>query len=800
MDDTPANYIKCLEKEFGHTAFRDVQYSIIRSILEEGRDNCAIMSTGYGKSLTYQFPPVFAKKLAIVVSPLISLMEDQVRALNLTRERACLLGSAQEDRSIENRILKMDFNLVYTTPEYITGENGLRLLKSVESHLILLAVDEAHCISQWGHDFRYAYRKLNILRKTLPSVPILALTATATQQVRDDICHQLALKNPQVLSTGFDRPNLEFIVRQRSSLRNGTGPWLDMGQFIKAALQDRGSAIVYCNTCNHAEMVAREIQQHVPCNYYHGKLSLKQKNIYHHQFARDEVRVIVATMAFGMGIDKPDVRLVVHYGIPNDMERYYQEVGRAGRDGLKSKCVLFYDSSDWRTHERLRQDVNFFQSKHLEAQAIKMSAYTRITTCRRKFILEYFDDDVASTLQTRSDCCDNCFLLAKKVDYRQIYEGIDDDGMLNVSADAFQFLSLLKDLKGRFGLGKIILILKGSKRQEIPKHYYTHPMFGKGSSKSEAWYKILSENLQGLGYTQNITKQSAYGCYTLIDITKTGADWLNQDPEKRNTIKIEVYSDILKFLKPKNAKMIPPTVAAKLGGSGLEDNVLMKALLSLRTKIASDLDVMPYMVASNIALNQISEYKPKTMEELRLCKLDGFYEAKYLRFGDAFVKCVRSVMFPEEDNKSKNDQASSNQPPPRKRRISSDLWEQDSGLDDTELSLISDVVEKELNALSQNNYHESIENTELDLLLADIEKTEEEAKCKTNTDSTTTKIKAASLMLKKKPTYQYEDSSDESCGEKEDGETSNICEKTLPTREINDKRTRVLPSWMKKQC
>lgn len=262
----------------------------------------------------------------------------------------------------------------------------------------------------------------------------------------------------------------------------------------------------------------------------------------------------------------------------------FLQVGRAGRDGLHSKCVLFYNSSDWRTHERLRQDTNTKHLMHLENLALKMSAYTRITTCRRKFILEYFDDNAASTLQTRKDCCDNCFVLSNKVDYKQLYEGIDDDGKLNITEEAMDFLRLLRDLKGRFGLGKIILILRGSKRQEVPKQYYSHPSFGKGSSKPEAWFKILSENLQALGFTQNLTKQSAFGGYTLLDLTPSAEKWLNQSPKERVPIKIEVYADILKFLKPKKA--VISTIANKVKPATAttcstkpEDNELMKALL-----------------------------------------------------------------------------------------------------------------------------------------------------------------------------------------------------------------------------
>lgn len=324
--DVPQKYLKCLQKEFGHSMFRPVQWTIVHSLLEEKRDVCAVMATGYGKSLTYQYPAVYLKKVAIVISPLISLMEDQVAALNLTQERSCLLGSAQKNRNIEQRILELDFNIVYATPEYITGDCGKNLLKNLGNNLILLAIDEAHCISQWGHDFRSAYRKLSVIRSVIHQCPILALTATATLDVRNDICNQLHLKNPLLLNSGFDRPNLEFIVRQRTSSKGGIGVWMDLESHIQTALKAQGSIIIYCNTCSYAEQVATEIKRHVPCNYYHSKLSMKQKQSHHHEFSRDIVRVIVATMAFGMGIDKPDVRLVIHYGAPNDVERYYQEV------------------------------------------------------------------------------------------------------------------------------------------------------------------------------------------------------------------------------------------------------------------------------------------------------------------------------------------------------------------------------------------------------------------------------------------------------------------------------------------
>ncbi|XP_075155051.1 ATP-dependent DNA helicase RecQ-like [Haematobia irritans] len=826
VSDVPRNFIECLEREFGHSGFRTVQWTIIRSIIQERRDNCAIMATGYGKSLTYQFPAVFLGKVAVVISPLISLMEDQVRALNLTRERACLVGSAQSDKHIEKRILNLEFNLVYSTPEYITGECGLSLLKELDSSLILLAVDEAHCISQWGHDFRYAYRKLNVLRRIVPNVPILAVSATATLQVREDICRQLNLHNPQLLSSGFDRPNLEFIVRTKSSLRNGLGAWLDMGSFINRALADHGSVIIYCNTCKLTETVAREIQQHVQCSMYHGKLSMTLKKQHQHDFSRDVKRVIVATMAFGMGIDKPDVRLVVHYGVPSDLERYYQEVGRAGRDGIHSKCVLFYNSSDWATHQRLRHGTNQNHIMHLEKLALKMAAYTRITTCRRKFILEYFDDEAAGTLQTRKDCCDNCYAIFNKVDYRKIYEGLDNDGMLNITIDALDFLSLLKDSNGQFGLGKIILILRGSKRQEVPKKYYNHPLFGKGSSKSEAWFKVLAENLQFNGYIHTITKQGAFGNYTLLDLTEKAKRWLHEEPLKRTTIKMEVYPDILKYLKPKIAKQTP-SFAVTPSSSKLEDSGLMKALLKLRGQLAAELDVMPYMIASNIALNQINEHKPKTIEDMKACKLDGFYEAKYVRFGIEFLNCVRDYLHPKgnkceitssdkicvtspERSETSFDKPNETSDTSRKRRVSDDMWEVDSDINDADLSQIGDTVERQLQTSKESDdQNESFESTELDLLIADIEKVKKETECETDdkrNDSSISypkspSIKIDSLVLKKKPIYQYEDSSESSEDDDKKNEKENKQKCVAPEKILSEptKKNRKLPLWMQKK-
>lgn len=277
-------HLDCLRQQFGHSSFRPFQWSIIQSILEDRRDNCVVMATGYGKSLCFQFPSVFLQGITIVVSPLISLMQDQVLALKVANIPACLLGSAQTDRTILDQVLAGDFRLVYVSPEYITSYP--ELLDKLADQLTLVAIDEAHCVSQWGHDFRQCYRSLGRIRMRIPAVPILAVTATATDRVRLDICQSLGLRNPQSLSTGFDRANLEFIVRKKTTV------WEDLRTFVHGANVPRGSIIVYCLTRKVTEAVAEVLnRQGVVCAAYHAGLSVKRRNDIHEQFVKDKLQV-----------------------------------------------------------------------------------------------------------------------------------------------------------------------------------------------------------------------------------------------------------------------------------------------------------------------------------------------------------------------------------------------------------------------------------------------------------------------------------------------------------------------------
>lgn len=344
-----AAHLASLHAHFGHTHFRPTQWHVIRTALLARRDCCCVMATGYGKSLCYQFPAVHSGGCTLVVSPLISLMQDQVLALQVANIPAAYLGSAQTDsRSVLQRAAAGELRVLYVSPEYITGDNGAELLhRTLAGQLRLIAIDEAHCVSQWGHDFRSSYRRLGRLRdgaEHLAGVPILAVTATATERVRRDICENLRLRRPEMVCTGFDRPNLEFVVRPKSTV------WEDVGALLQTP--EAKSAIIYCITRKETERVADVLLAHgVQCAAYHAGLSVGVRQSIHERFVRDRLPVIVATVAFGMGIDKPDIRLVVHYGASKDVESYYQEVGRAGRDGQLAQCVMFYAARDFDVHE-----------------------------------------------------------------------------------------------------------------------------------------------------------------------------------------------------------------------------------------------------------------------------------------------------------------------------------------------------------------------------------------------------------------------------------------------------------------
>ncbi|XP_062535891.1 bifunctional 3'-5' exonuclease/ATP-dependent helicase WRN-like isoform X2 [Armigeres subalbatus] len=640
-DQPQPAHIVALEQHFGHSIFRPMQWTIIRSIIEDRRDNCAIMATGYGKSLIYQYPSVFLQRLTLVISPLISLMEDQVLSLNLSNIPSCLLGSAQTANPVPD-IKAGKFRVVYLTPEYVTGGSGKYLLEQVSDQLVLIAIDEAHCLSKWGHDFRPAYRNLGQIRSWCPRVPILAVTATATPNVRTDIVSSLGLRNPQVLCTGFDRPNLQFHVKMKGSL----GVWEDVKGLLSR--NSEGSIIIYCLTRKQTEEIVDLLKSNkIECQPYHAGLSLSRRKDIHESFVRDRVQIIVATIAFGMGIDKPDVRLVIHYGASKDLESYYQEAGRAGRDGQPSKCVMFWSRADFRTHEMLREHNPGGVQKNLEALSKKMCD--------------------SSKLQPRKNCCDNCDRIVEGVKDSERYEGIDEHGNYDFGKDAEHLLKAVQACAGGTGITIPISLLRGSKNKKMSDYLLKHPLHGVGKSKDEEWWKALAALLEREGYLLKTKMQNAFNKFAVmfkVNLTPLAIKWLEM-PDRKMLLKptTEMFKSIRRIrtqplydlnsdadFQTKN-KTLP--LLQMPGSSRLLEPVvqkqdlvqeLVKSLLKKRSELATTYECMPYMISSNQALHQMATIRPLNIAEMKRAKLDGFSDIKIQKFGQAFLNCIQQKL------------------------------------------------------------------------------------------------------------------------------------------------------------
>ncbi|CAG9772047.1 unnamed protein product [Ceutorhynchus assimilis] len=647
VDPDPKS-LEVLFKKFGHKQFRPLQWKIIDSILNKKQDNCAIMTTGYGKSLCYQFPAVFSQGMTIVVSPLISLMEDQVLALTVANIPACLLGSAQKSNSKTiQEILDNQYSIVYLSPEFCCGESGLGLLNEIKNRckVVLIAIDEAHCVSSWGHDFRQSFRKLGMLKHVFVDVPILAVTATATERVINDIIHVLKLKNPQLVCSGFDRPNLYLEVRQRTS------DFMSDLRFLMVRKDGEwkfdGPTIIYCIRRKDTEKLSELLQlNEISCLPYHAGLSLSLRQEAHEQFVKDKISVIVATIAFGMGIDKPDIRYVIHYGTSGSLESYYQEIGRAGRDGLPAKCVTFYSSSDFITREFLacKGGNEAHQGQLLE----RMKEYLYSNKCRRKFILQYFENKVPD-LQFRPDCCDICKNSTNQISY----EGLDVEGNYDFTEDATKYLKAIEAVGNKFGHGLYILFLKGSKSSKIRPHLQKHPCHGSGSDKSEDWWKAIANYLDMKKYLAKIRTSKGKFSFTVFQISNLGKQFL----AKQTQLLEPPTQDILKHLKKKqqstgwiSASLTSTTTKSETQTQETETQEeidsrlkILRFLKNERSQLASANNVMPYMVASDFILMEMARHKPKTIEELQKLQINGLTEARITKFGPKLIKIIQNL-------------------------------------------------------------------------------------------------------------------------------------------------------------
>ncbi|XP_044748976.1 Werner syndrome ATP-dependent helicase-like [Coccinella septempunctata] len=666
--ETPSpQHLKILKKYFGHNVFRPLQWQIIHSILKSKKDNCAIMSTGYGKSLCYQFPAIYSEGVTLVISPLISLMEDQVYSLKVSKISACLLGTAQTQKTkVINEIFEKKYSIIYLTPEFATGDYGSDILQRMhkELNVCLIAVDEAHCVSSWGHDFRPQYRKLSRVRGYLPGVPILAVTATATKQVEADIISSLRLKNPQILHSGFDRPNLYLEVYQKSQHGPSTD-LLKVSENICGVQKFPGPTIIYCLTRKFTETITELLKSKgINCAAYHAGKSLKERKQVHEKFLKDQLDLVVATNAFGMGIDKPDIRCVVHYGSPSSIEAYYQEIGRAGRDGEPARCVMFFSESDFQTHLMLSENNKYSSSSdHKLSLSSSVRKYLYLTDCRRAFILGYFGEKYSGD---NKRCCDVCY--SKSSGMKQEYEGIDKDGKYDFTEDAEKMLKAVDALGGKFGLTTYVLFLRGSRSSKLRETHKNHALHGCGKDKSENWWKSICNILVEQRYILRRTaKFSGFSSY-VFELTDEGRKFLDKNSKNKNAVqlKLKPQLDILEQIKAKSkiqvcsyntggeaqssSKAVLIQEAIQTNRNDELDKKLYSLMMDKRYKIADERDCMPHNVISIPDIRELIRVKPRSLKQLEKCKFEMFSELKICQFGQQMVDIIVQELGPGEDD------------------------------------------------------------------------------------------------------------------------------------------------------
>ena len=590
--------LSVLKSVFGYQSFRKGQEEVINAVLN-GQDALVVMATGNGKSLCYQIPALCFEGLTLVISPLISLMKDQVDQLQANGIEADFLNSSQtleQQQQVQNKLISGQLKLLYVSPEKVMTNSFFQLISY--SKVSFIAIDEAHCISQWGHDFRPEYTQLGGLKASFPHAPIMALTATADYATRQDILTHLKLENPHKYIGSFDRPNIRYTLEEK---------YKPMEQLTRFVLAQKGkSGIIYCNSRNKVERIAESLRNKgVSAAAYHAGMETALRERVQQDFQRDNVQVVVATIAFGMGINKSNVRFVAHFDLPRSIESYYQETGRAGRDDLPAEAVLFYEPADYAWLQKILLEKPETPQRQIEQHKLEaIGEFAESQTCRRLVLLNYFGEH----RQTPCNNCDICLDPPKK------YDGL---------VDAQKVMSTIYRVGQCFGAHYVIALLRDMHNQKIIERQHDKlSVYGIGKDKSKEHWQSVIRQLIHLGFVQQVISE----LNTTLQLTESAKAILKGE-------------EPLELAMPRISAISKIAHNPQRQGVANYDKDLFARLRFLRKQIADKENILPYIVFNDATLQEMAQYMPTS--NIEMLQINGVGSIKLERFGQPFMALIQ---------------------------------------------------------------------------------------------------------------------------------------------------------------